>query len=331
MLRLYRGLDILALMARKILLALAFVLTLCITFMFYLMYSGPSMRDVTDLKVLATPDRIARGEYLANNVLSCVHCHTRRDHDNYSLPAIGPEFAGGDCLDEAAGFPGAMCMPNITSDVGTGLGSWTDDEILRAIREGVSRDGKALFPLMPFDSYRHLPDEDAYAVVAYLRTLPAVDSPTPETVVNFPMNYVVRQLPEPLDETVAEVSHDDELAYGEHLALITSCRGCHSSDIDNLSGGQSFPLRGGPVTSPNLTPHETGVMVEEYDDFVRLFRQFAPENEASTAIDPNHLTVMPWRAFSGLTDADLPALWVYLRSLRPFEHEVQVYGTSDGV
>jgi cytochrome c553 len=318
-------------MARKILLAMAFVLTLCVTIMFYLMFSGPSARDVTDLKVLSSPERVARGEYLANSVLSCVHCHTRRDHDDYSLPATGPAFAGGDCLDEPAGFPGAMCTPNITSDVATGIGDWTDDEILRAIREGISRQGTALFPLMPYDSYRYLPDEDAYALVAYLRTLAPIESPTPETVVNFPMNYVVSQFPEPLDDPVPEVSPSDEHAYGEYLAIVTSCRGCHSNDIDNFSGGQTFPLASGPVTSPNLTSHETGVVPDNFDDFVQMFRQFSPENEASAVTDSGHSTVMPWRSFAGLTDEDLRVLFLYLQRIPPYENEVQVYGTASGV
>ena len=54
----------------------------------------------------------------------------------------------------------------------TGIGNWTDGEVIRAIREGVSRDGQALFPLMPYAGFRHMSDEDVYALVAYLRTLP---------------------------------------------------------------------------------------------------------------------------------------------------------------
>ena len=318
-------------MRRKFLLWFAFVLTISVGIMFYLIVKEPRMRELKNLRIESTPERIARGEYLANNLLSCVHCHTQRDHDDYSLPAVGPAFAGGDCLDELAGFPGKMCMPNITSDKETGVGGWTDDELLRAIREGISRDGVALFPMMPFDAYRHLPDEDAYALIAYLRTIPAVSRATPETVVNFPMSVIVRQIPAPLEEPVPPVSRDNEVAYGDHLATVASCKGCHSEDVDDLAGGQTFPLPSGPVTSPNITPDPTGVLPEEYEGFVRLFRQFAPENEASTVVDPGHLTVMPWRSFAGLTDEDLHALFTYLRTVRPVENAVQVYAADPEV
>lgn len=317
-------------MVRKLLLAFALLLTLCVGIMFYLMFSGPKMRDLTDLKIEVTPERVARGEYLANNLLSCVHCHTRRDNTDYSLPAVGPAFAGGDCLDVNSGFPGATCPPNLTSDPTTGLGNWTDDEILRAVREGINRDGTALFPLMPFDSYSRLSDEDAYSLVAYLRTLPAVSNLLPATVVKFPMNFVIRQLPVPLEGPVPAVSRDNEIAYGEHIAAIASCKGCHAGEIDNLSGGKMFPLPSGPLTAPNITPDQTGVMVDDYDDFVRMMRKFAPENESSTVVEPGRLTVMPWRSFAGLTDDDLHALFVYLRSVPPVEHAVEIYGSPDG-
>jgi hypothetical protein len=312
-------------MSRKFLMWFAFLLTISAGTMFYLLLKDPKMRDLKNLRVESTPERVARGEYLANNLLGCVHCHTARNHEDYSLPAVGPAFAGGDCLDELAGFPGEMCMPNITSDRETGIGAWTDDEILRAMREGISRDGVALFPMMPFDAYRYLSDDDAYAVIAYLRTLPAVSRATPETVVRFPMSVVVKLLPTPLEEPVPPVSRQDEVAYGNHLATIASCKGCHTVDVDELAGGKSFPLPSGPVTSPNITPDPTGVLPEDYEGFVRLFRQFSPENEASTVIDPGHLTVMPWRAFAGLKDEDLQALFAYLKTVKPVENAIQVY------
>jgi len=318
-------------MARKFLTWFALLLTISVGVMFYLILKDPQMRELKNLRVESTPERIARGEYLANNLLSCGHCHTQRDHDDYSLPAVGPAFAGGDCLDETGGFPGKMCMPNITSDAETGIGAWTDDELLRAIREGISRDGIALFPLMPFAAYRQLPDEDVYALIAYLRTIPAVSRSTPATVVNFPMSVIVRQIPTPLEELVPPISRDDEAAYGAHLATIASCVGCHSEDVDDLAGGQGFPLPSAPVTSPNITPDPTGVLPEEYDGFVRMFRKFAPENEASTTVEPGHLTVMPWRALAGLTDEDLHALFTYLRTVRPVENAVQVYAAAPEV
>ena len=139
----------------------------------YLILFTPNMRQATDLKIDATPERLARGEYLVNNVVVCFACHTEADPTKRTLPKIGPEGGGGECFTEEMGFPGHVCAPNITPDVENGIGSWTDDEVLRAIREGVSKDGETLFPMMPYSSYRNLSDEDAYAIVAYIRSIPA--------------------------------------------------------------------------------------------------------------------------------------------------------------
>jgi hypothetical protein len=157
-------------MARKFLLWFALLLTISVSGMFYLILKDPRMRELKNLRVDSTPERIARGEYLANHLLSCVHCHTQRDHNDYSLPAVGPAFAG-DCL-MRRGLSGKMCMPNIT---------WMRKRARRVDRRRVApgiQDRIAATAsrclLMPFDAYAHLPDEDAYAPIAYLRTIPAV-------------------------------------------------------------------------------------------------------------------------------------------------------------
>ena len=86
----------------------------------------------------------------------------------------------------------------------TGIGSWTDDEIARAIREGVSRDGTALFPIMPYESFRHMSDEDLTSVVVYLRSIPPVRNALARTALEFPMTRIVNTMPVPLEESVPE-------------------------------------------------------------------------------------------------------------------------------
>ena len=122
-------------------------------------------------------------EYLVNEVLLCFDCHSSRDWTQYSGPAIPPLGAGRPCIDENTkpvgikfgdgGFPGRLCIRNITMDEETGIGAWTDGEIARAIREGVSNDGEALFPIMPWFMYTEMTDEDVSAVIALFANHPA--------------------------------------------------------------------------------------------------------------------------------------------------------------
>jgi len=158
----------------------------------------------------------------------------------YGGPPVEPIGAGRPCLDRvtpAAGvnvgqevFPGRLCIRNITSDMDTGLGKWTDGEVIRAIREGVGRDGSGLFPIMPYFVYRDLSDEDVQAVVAFLRTLPpARSNQPPGREIDFPLNLMVRLWPRPVEgKVIAPDRERDPLAYGRYLSRIARCEFCHS-------------------------------------------------------------------------------------------------------
>ncbi len=136
----------------------------------------PRQQPAADITVELTPERIERGRYLAVNVLQCVDCHSERDWTLYGGPPKEPIGAGRSCIDrntQTAGvnvgqetFPGIICIRNITPHKETGIGDWTDGELIRAIREGVDRHGNWLFPIMPYFIYRNLADEDVQAVVA---------------------------------------------------------------------------------------------------------------------------------------------------------------------
>jgi len=90
-------------------------------------------------------------------------------------------------------MPGMVVAANITPDRETGIGGWTDGEKIRAIREGVDRDGRVLFPMMPYGNYRLMSDEDVYAVVAYINSLPAVRNPLPATAIKFPVSLLIKR------------------------------------------------------------------------------------------------------------------------------------------
>ena len=87
----------------------------------------------------------------------------------------------------------------------TGIGSWTDDEIARAIREGVRKDGTALFPIMPYTDYASMDDEDVKAIVVYLRTIAPVRNQVPARNLPFPLEYIVKTIPNPI--TSARPAH----------------------------------------------------------------------------------------------------------------------------
>ena len=100
------------------------------------------------------------------------------------------------------GLPGRVVAPNITPDPETGAGNWTDDELARAIREGVGHDGRVLFPVMPYQRFRSLSDEDLASIIVYLRALPPVRRQQPATEIVFPVRYLIRSVPEPIDAPV---------------------------------------------------------------------------------------------------------------------------------
>jgi len=294
----------------------------------------PRQRPAPDFQVEVTPEVLRHGEYLVNHVLLCNDCHSERDWTLFSGPAKPPLGAGRPCMDKdtkavginfgMGGFPGRLCIRNITPDVETGIGGWTDGEILRAMREGVSRNGDALFPIMPWFMYRSLSDEDAAAVIAYLRAQPPVESFRPDRVLDFPLNVIFRFYPKPLEGPVATPPRSDTVAYGRYLAKIARCEFCHTARVrgqveplpDRLySGGVPFVMGTRTQYSKNLTPHPTGIGDWTREIFIARFRV----HTAPFPVTEEENSEMDWVAFSGMTDADLGAIWDFLRTVPPRE------------
>ena len=125
----------------------------------------------------AASDRLVRGQYLAS-IMDCAGCHT--PGALAGRPDADRRLAGSDI---GFGFPGGVAYPpNLTPDLETGLGRWSDAEIVRAVRQGQSRDGRPLVPIMPWPSYSVLTETDALALVAYLRSLPPIRHAVPRRV-----------------------------------------------------------------------------------------------------------------------------------------------------
>ena len=297
----------------------------------------PRAAQPSQVRVDQSAERVERGRYLTINVLQCVDCHSVRDWQLYGGPPMPPIGAGRPCMDRdtpTAGvnvgqefFPGVLCIRNITPDEPTGIGAWTDGEIIRAIREGVGRDGRGLFPIMPYFIYRHLADEDVEAVVAFLRTLPqARSTQPPKQVIDFPLNLLVRLWPQPVTEPVPLPDrHTDRLAYGAYLARIARCEFCHSPRNPNslepfagrrFSGGMPFFLGPDRIMYPmNLTPHVTGLGTWTKEQFIARFRIHTEPQP----VMPEQNTLMNWNAFAGMSDEDLGLLWDFFQTLPPVE------------
>jgi mono/diheme cytochrome c family protein len=264
------------------------------------------------LAVNATPARaetpLERGTYLMHSIVACGNCHTPKGPQG-DLP--GMELAGGFVIEDG---PFRAVASNITPDEKTGIGAWSDAEIITAIREGKRPDGTIIGPPMPIGFYRKMSDADAAAIVTYLRSVPPVKNQVEKSVYQIP-------LPESYGPPVGNVSapsQDDKLAYGEYLSNIGHCMECHTPmgdeghpDFENRFGAGGFEFHGpwGVSVSANLTPAGLGnYSDEELKSIIR------------TGVRPNGtklLPPMPVPYYANITDDDMDSLIAYLRSLPP--------------
>jgi mono/diheme cytochrome c family protein len=301
----------------------------------FLGLKSPAQRPASDVKVEATAERLERGRYLVENVSACLHCHSPGDKTRWGIPYKEEvRGSGGQCWTPEIGFTGNLCAKNITAHPDDGLGKWTDGEILRALREGVDRHGQALFPIMPYENYRHMSDEDASSVVAYLRTVPAVAGKTAERHLDFPLPIIVKFMPQPLEGPVATPDKSDKVAYGRYLVIAAGCESCHTPVDDKhqplpgkaFSGGQRFDLaKNAAVVSANITPHETGLGGKTKENFIAMFKAYASPESRNLEVAANKNTVMPWLGFAGMTEEDLGDIYDYLRTVAPIQNKVEKF------
>jgi mono/diheme cytochrome c family protein len=275
-------------------------------------FIGPKSRPVTARQFERTPERVERGRYLVQGLLGCETCHTPSDWTQHGAPKVaGMELAGQAFM--LPNFPGELVAPNLTPDPETGSASWSDDQIARAIREGIKHDGTTLFPMMPYSNYRSLSDEDLAAVVVYLRSLPPVHNPLPASRVNFPVNYLVRSVPEPISAPVPATA-SDPFARGKYLVTV-GC-GCHNV-VEKIPYAGGEPLAGpwGSVASANITPDPSGINYYSEATFIAALR--------TGYVGARKLnSIMPFGEFKNLSDEDLKAIFAYLHTVRPVKHRV---------
>jgi mono/diheme cytochrome c family protein len=299
----------------------------------WLMLRKPAQVAAVDIKVPMTPERIARGKYIFENLADCEGCHSQRDFSRVGGPEVISGCGRGNVLsDVLKGMPGRVVAPNITPDPETGIGKWTDGEKIRAIREGVDRDGRALFPMMPYVEYRHMSDDDVQAVVAFLDSLPPIRNPLPVTELKFPVNVMIKFAPQPAG-TVPPPNPADTMHYGEYLATVGGCGSCHTLQekgrpVEGMkfAGGQQFVTTIGTVVTANITPDpDTGIGKWSEEFFVKKFAEYREyaEQGPPPLPGPQAFTLMPWLGMSHLSPEDLKAIYAYLHAVKPVRHYVE--------
>jgi mono/diheme cytochrome c family protein len=131
--------------------------------------------SVIQAQTAVPKERIQRGEYLAN-IMDCAGCHTPGIF--LGKPDMARKFAGSEVGFQIPGL-GTFYPPNLTPDAETGLGRWSEQDIVKAVRTGARPDGRMLAPAMPYQSYGKLTDADALALASYLKSLPAIRNQVP--------------------------------------------------------------------------------------------------------------------------------------------------------
>ncbi|HEU4562118.1 MAG TPA: c-type cytochrome [Longimicrobium sp.] len=253
---------------------------------------------VSPLRASADAAALERGRHLATAISKCVDCH------NGDL--------GGKVLFDA-GPVGTVVSSNLTSGRGGVLQRYSDGQLERAIRHGVNEEGRAL-AIMPSADYAAMSDADVQALIAYLRTVPPVDRELPRTTVRTLGRalYVFGQLPlfpaELMDHTKRPepVPAGVTKEYGEYLATIGGCKGCHMPDLAGSTEGHAP----GEPGAANLTPAGYFGSWTEAQFFSAMRTGIRPDGKAIRA-------PMPWALTGQMTDDELRAVFMYIKSVPP--------------
>lgn len=301
----------------------------------YVSFALPDVGDPENITIEITPERIERGKYLAHSVNACMDCHSKRDWTKAAGPIIeGTLGQGGEEFNQEFGFPGKFYSKNITPYA---LKDWTDGEIFRAITSGVSKDGKALFPLMPHPNYGKSDREDIYSIIAYIRTLKPIENVVPESVPDFPMNFIINTIPQK-PQFVKIPDQSNKVAYGAYILNAADCFACHTKQEKGtplpgmeLAGGFEFKMPGGGVVrSANITPDtETGIANWTEEMFVNRFKSYTDSTYKPADIKPGEFnTVMPWTMYGNMKTEDLKAIYAYLRTVKPVKNKVEKFSPA---
>jgi len=295
----------------------------------YVKTALPDVGPAEDITIEYTPERIERGRYLATSVAVCMDCHSKRDWTQFSGPLMeGTLGQGGERFHQGMGLPGVFISKNITPE---GIARYTDGELFRVITTGVNKEGKAMFPLMPYPYYGKMDREDIYSIIAFVRTLTPIKNDVEESVPDFPMSFIINTIPQKADPQ-KRPEKTDVLAYGAYMVNASGCVECHSpvekgQIIKELafSGGREFPFPdGSKVRSSNLTSDkETGMGNWTEELFIQKFKIYADSAYVSEPINPGDFNSwMPWTMYARMERDDIAAIYAYLKTVPPIKNQV---------
>ena len=253
---------------------------------------------------------IERGSYLVNTIGACGNCHARDTAFNRTS-----DLAGGAEEDREAGH---VVMPNITPDPETGIGKWTEAEIVAALRDGKRPDGSIIGPPTPIPVYRQLSDHDAEAIAAYLLSLKPVKN-------GFARSQYKIILPSSYESPITHIDEPvttDKVAYGSYLVGFGHCVLCHTPPGDgtpfNMSlafaGGREFPRFGqiAPSISRNITSDPEQGIGKWSDNDIKQAITNGIRPDGTKLAGP-----MPYDWYAKITPDDLDAIVAILRTIKP--------------
>ncbi|GAB3272517.1 hypothetical protein GCM10027347_44210 [Larkinella harenae] len=296
---------------------------------------SPVTGRIHTVQLATSQAQLERGRYLANHVAVCMDCHSKRDYNRLAGPVLSGTFGGGGAeFGKNYGLPGTYYAPNITPFA---LKDWTDTELLLAITAGVSKTGKPLFPLMPYANYGQMAEQDATAILAYLRTLEPVENTVPVSKATAPIKLALKMMPHKarLQPMPAE---KEDVSYGKYLVTMAGCADCHTKrSMGGLTkkaafaGGTEIKLSAGTLRTANITPDaETGIGSWTKNDFIRRFKTYDPATFDAPQTGDGFNTVMPWSMYAGMSEQDLGAIYDYLKTVKPVRRKVEVFSRTHG-
>jgi len=321
---------------RLFVIALMTILLIVVGIVSYVKLFLPNVGSAPGLTVERTPERVKRGEYLANHVTLCIDCHSTRDWSRFSGPPLsGTLGKGGELFDQKFGFPGVYYSKNITP---AGISRYSDGELFRVITTGVSKEGKALFPVMPYHYYGRMDQEDIYSIISYIRTLTPINNKVPESVSDFPMNLIINTIPSKAELTV-KPPETDVVNYGKYLVNAAACLECHTKFEKGklvagteFGGGREFPFPDGSIVrTGNITPdEETGIGRWSENEFLDIFHTRSDSATLAKKLEPEAFnTMMPWTMYGKMRNEDLKAIYAYLQTVKPIRNAVVQFSPAD--
>jgi mono/diheme cytochrome c family protein len=278
----------------------------------------PAKEEPVRFPIERTETRLARGRYLVESVAACFDCHSEIDWQaRGSQPKPGMKGSGGRFGLE--GLPVELYCPNISPDPETGAGTWKDEDFFRALTQGIGHDGRTLFPVMPYENFRRLPDEDLMSIIVYVRSIPAVHYAVRKTVYPEPIKQALKPFPPRPPIAAADLS--DRAKRGAYLATVAGCADCHTPEnaagepLPGMDFAGGYLLKGpwGEVASANLTPDPSGISYYNEAMFLEALRT---GNQGARKLN----SIMPWGYYRHMADEDLKAIFAYLRTLKPVQH-----------